>query len=41
MSVSCAAFIAHAPTGPKCTGLTFLSEATDAPEPEATGASVP
>ena len=41
MSVSSAAFIAHASTGPKCMVLTFVSDAANAPQPGATGTSVP
>ena len=41
MSVSSTAFIAHAPTGPRCTALTFVSDAADAPRPGGDRRSVP
>ena len=41
MSVLSTAFIAHAPTGPTGTVLTFVTDAADAPQPGATGIPVP
>ncbi|HMD11369.1 MAG TPA: hypothetical protein VKG90_03470 [Marmoricola sp.] len=41
MSVSSTALIAHAPPGPTGTVLTFVTDAAEAPQPEATGIAVP
>ena len=41
MSVSSTAVIAYAPTGPTGTVLTFVTDAAEAPQPEATGIPVP
>ena len=41
MSVSSTAFIAHAPSGPTGTVLTFVTDAAEAPQLEATGIPVP
>jgi len=41
MSVSSTAVIAHAPTGSTGTVLTFVTDAAEAPQPEATGIPVP
>jgi hypothetical protein len=41
MSVSSTALIAPAPTGPTGTVLTFVTDAAEAPQPEATGIPVP
>lgn len=41
MSVSSTAFIAHAPSGPMGTVLTFVTDAAEAPQSEATGIPVP
>ena len=41
MSVPSTAFIAHAPSGPTGTVLTFVTDAAEAPQLEATGIPVP